>query len=725
MGGGGERYSGGKGGGANGGGAKENVLNYSRRGFTDEDLNKLPVGKTSYAYEEVDFSQNELSSEGLTRVLEICSRCQRLRILKLFKNNIDDVGASKLAEFCKHCHTMEEIHLSHNRFTAKGAEVLTIACEDSRPRGAAPLWLRLEMNRIEAPKDVLRQLSNRYSVCGRDDQTLCTSRVCKDGKKVHLPFFHLQKGHDSASHQGKRDNNHSSGHWRQHSDANWNADSYGDHQQWRGGGADHPQHRDDEHEQHEPPGAVSVLLTARADISPLRLHSDSRSRRYPGERSERQQPRRHSPRQHRSRQEGSRSPRERSMRSRSPRGGKGSRHGRGGPPLGMDHRMDQDHDHGRRGMMRRRHPPPPLERGGGHAGYASPEFDRRVSRRQMMSPAAGGGYPPPAPRDNRDREDPAARRRHRERLMADYSPPRERIRRRTHPPPGGDPRAGAYPTDRDRFADASRGAPPPPRGGDHRRQPSPRFEARSGGDRGPPRARTDMRNGGLAAASAAKAALAREPRSRRLLGASGGAAGSGSGSAHDLGGALGGAHAHAEAAELDDGVASPSVSSSASLSPFRAANEKDTRPREARVAGERSVSLSSSASAGGEEDVSQPLRMDQKDIGSSVSAKDPQAARPDAIGDREASPEGSERRWAEDRGCSPPSGCDGLCSRSGSPSPSAAGSEHDGAAKGGEKKLSTNGGFPEATSDKTAPAKSRMEILKEKLAQKWQGSARK
>jgi len=174
-----------------------NRLNFSRRHLKDDLLphlkRELPQGRGSYLYEEVDFSQNELSATGLSLVLDVCRRCPKLRVLKLYKNQIDDGGAEGLADLCKKLPEIEEIHLSHNHFTAVGVEVLVTAAEQARPNNVSPLWLRLEHNDVADPDAVYRELSSRISVCNRMDEVRCTVRVCAKKQKVHLPFFHLQR----------------------------------------------------------------------------------------------------------------------------------------------------------------------------------------------------------------------------------------------------------------------------------------------------------------------------------------------------------------------------------------------------------------------------------------------------------------------------------------------------------------------------------------------------
>eukprot|EP00971_Amphidinium_carterae_P114338 2265376-Amphidinium_carterae.1 len=114
-------------------------------------LKGLPAEQDMSGYEEVDFSQNSLTSDNFAQVLKLVAHCRRLRILKLFKNALTDSDAAALAEFISDCHSLEELHLSHNHFTEDGVEKLVAASEKSRLKDASPLWLRLEQNDVAGP----------------------------------------------------------------------------------------------------------------------------------------------------------------------------------------------------------------------------------------------------------------------------------------------------------------------------------------------------------------------------------------------------------------------------------------------------------------------------------------------------------------------------------------------------------------------------------------------
>ena len=169
------------------------TLDYSKQRLTDADIASLKLSQESTAYEEVDFSQNKLSSASLHAIVTLCSRCSNFRVLKVYKNDIDDSGADELAWLFEQCQTLEEVHLSHNRLTARGAKTLASAADWWRKETGSPLWLRMEQNLVASPTQLLRSFENTLSICGREDERRCTTRLCCWKKKVHMPFFYMQK----------------------------------------------------------------------------------------------------------------------------------------------------------------------------------------------------------------------------------------------------------------------------------------------------------------------------------------------------------------------------------------------------------------------------------------------------------------------------------------------------------------------------------------------------
>eukprot|EP00927_Polykrikos_kofoidii_P034105 TRINITY_DN28936_c0_g1_i1.p1 TRINITY_DN28936_c0_g1~~TRINITY_DN28936_c0_g1_i1.p1 ORF type:complete len:948 (-),score=148.00 TRINITY_DN28936_c0_g1_i1:252-3095(-) len=167
-------------------------LDFSKRALTDTDVGTLDIGENFRHCEELDFSCNKLTSVGLRELLHTFWHCKKLRVLKLFKNQIDDRGAAELVKFVEESTAIQEIHLSHNMLTSEGVWDLVTAAEKSRSSDVVPLWLRLERNAIEDPQQLLQKFERDFSVCGRYDERLCTPRTCCKWKKVHLPFFGMQ-----------------------------------------------------------------------------------------------------------------------------------------------------------------------------------------------------------------------------------------------------------------------------------------------------------------------------------------------------------------------------------------------------------------------------------------------------------------------------------------------------------------------------------------------------
>eukprot|EP00439_Symbiodinium_sp_Y106_P019083 s1533_g2.t1 len=184
-------------------GRRRGVLNFAKQGLSDADITRLDLCEEyDNDYEEVDFSDNSFSGRGLRCILDLCSRCRRLKVLKLFKNDLDDAGAELLARFLEHCPNLEELHLSHNRISSSGALSLISAGSSCRREGDTPLWLRLEHNCLESVEEAESWLYRQYSVCYKQNAE-CTARHCKYRCKIHAPYMAKQspRGH---SHQSPR-----------------------------------------------------------------------------------------------------------------------------------------------------------------------------------------------------------------------------------------------------------------------------------------------------------------------------------------------------------------------------------------------------------------------------------------------------------------------------------------------------------------------------------------
>ena len=173
--------------------ASWNTLNYSKQKLTDDDVPGLQLFQEHRSFVEVDVSCNKLTSRGIAPIVKFCGQCPDLRVFKAFKNEIDDAGAYHIATLLEKCTSLEEIHLSHNYLTAKGVRIIVKAADWNRVNSQSPLWLRVEQNYVDSGAEVIRQLAEEYSVCGRNDEWRCTSRHCYWKRNIHVPFLHLQR----------------------------------------------------------------------------------------------------------------------------------------------------------------------------------------------------------------------------------------------------------------------------------------------------------------------------------------------------------------------------------------------------------------------------------------------------------------------------------------------------------------------------------------------------
>lgn len=221
------------------------ILNYAKRNLSDDNLRNLHRDD-GVEYVEVDFSENSIGAKGLKEVASICKRaCKKLKVLKLYKNQIRDGGAQHIADVLNWFPYIEEMHLSHNQFGPEGIEIIVQAAHRHRPKDAGPLWLRLESNDIHDPEgftnDILRDKLG-LSVCtrGGGDQRHCNPRECRDGCRVHLPFF-IRKGKGKG--KGKSDGKGKGG-W---DEPDWRKDRHQPVDRWeRGWSPPNQQNKDKE-----------------------------------------------------------------------------------------------------------------------------------------------------------------------------------------------------------------------------------------------------------------------------------------------------------------------------------------------------------------------------------------------------------------------------------------------------------------------------------------------
>lgn len=188
-----------------GGAESGQVLSFPRSDISDENveevvgatLRKLAAGAPSSFSQirELDFSQNKLGDRGILYLLEkLVKYCENLRIVKLFKNQINDEGCRAIGKFFRFCPQIAEMHLSHNEITERGLKSLINGCMEYRLEGMKPLWLRVEMNQIYHPEGLEKffRKENLPVACGaggKDDPEL--ARV-KD-PVIQLPHFYKQK----------------------------------------------------------------------------------------------------------------------------------------------------------------------------------------------------------------------------------------------------------------------------------------------------------------------------------------------------------------------------------------------------------------------------------------------------------------------------------------------------------------------------------------------------
>eukprot|EP00929_Paragymnodinium_shiwhaense_P099163 TRINITY_DN6070_c0_g2_i1.p1 TRINITY_DN6070_c0_g2~~TRINITY_DN6070_c0_g2_i1.p1 ORF type:complete len:1021 (+),score=165.08 TRINITY_DN6070_c0_g2_i1:140-3202(+) len=164
---------------------------------------------------DVDAAENGLSDRGGKRLMQwICGLFSRhyaglrLRILKLYRNNVGDETCEVLARFVMaQWEAVEEIHLSHNDIRQRGfvAILTALAMHPGQvyPRDlrcmACPCWVRLEHNEITDVSDLLHCLQKEpvgLRVClaprNQGGQS-CTSYQCcvGDGSFESTAHVHL------------------------------------------------------------------------------------------------------------------------------------------------------------------------------------------------------------------------------------------------------------------------------------------------------------------------------------------------------------------------------------------------------------------------------------------------------------------------------------------------------------------------------------------------------
>lgn len=162
---------------------------------------------------EVDFSHNNMTNEMVWKLLRSLTDYEvQTALLKLYANQISQDGVLALCEYIQlnaRADALWELHLSHNEIDDDAALELLRTLHSQRPRypprrpceGSgemllAPVWLRLNHNRIHDPQRVQRQAeADGISICTAWDRQACGTSKCVRGREcplVHLYSFNVQ-----------------------------------------------------------------------------------------------------------------------------------------------------------------------------------------------------------------------------------------------------------------------------------------------------------------------------------------------------------------------------------------------------------------------------------------------------------------------------------------------------------------------------------------------------
>jgi len=161
---------------------------------------------------EVDFSHNSMSNQMVWMLLETLAQHEvHTALLKLFANHISQGGVLAICEFIRmneRAEALQELHLSHNEIDDDSALELLRTLNFQRPRYPprrscegtgepllAPVWLRLNHNRIRDPDNVRRAAeAEGITICTAWDRQACgTSKCCRrECPLVHLYSFSVQ-----------------------------------------------------------------------------------------------------------------------------------------------------------------------------------------------------------------------------------------------------------------------------------------------------------------------------------------------------------------------------------------------------------------------------------------------------------------------------------------------------------------------------------------------------
>lgn len=206
------------------------VLDYSSRKFTDKDIEDRcervkkrsrrvgSNGEYRLNFRDVDFSNNQLTSTALCRVVDLCLMCRPcLRVVHLSRNKLDDNAVKPLLNLLNAGCELLQLHLSKNELTEKGAKEIIIGAHKQRAvlsRRDAPLWLTLDENKIRHVDDMLDELydDEKVDFCEVESRS-CSSKGCKHrDRTVHLPDVHKQNLKTDKDAKRKRSRSRSNSH---------------------------------------------------------------------------------------------------------------------------------------------------------------------------------------------------------------------------------------------------------------------------------------------------------------------------------------------------------------------------------------------------------------------------------------------------------------------------------------------------------------------------------
>lgn len=185
-------------------------------------MERLPRRHDELWAHEVNFAENNLTSDGIRCLLETLTACKvSVLILKLHHNQL--TTGTCVADFIVNSQgALRELHLSHNELESPAAAEIVLAAASARDvhgtfvypsqsgHSAAPLWLRLEQNFVD-PNSLSQHTDSKFERM-RPGKVLCnvSSRACTphccvkhrhDPPPVHAKHLANQRNKTASSSQ--------------------------------------------------------------------------------------------------------------------------------------------------------------------------------------------------------------------------------------------------------------------------------------------------------------------------------------------------------------------------------------------------------------------------------------------------------------------------------------------------------------------------------------------